>query len=136
MSWSAVAETLPTMNGSVAFSGLSAPWVPWMRMAGGVACRWCSCSARFLGDVEGGPARALVAVGVHERVAGEAAPCRHADAGGGVVGVDFEHFAGLEVSHRLGDEGGEIDARHAGCVEGAMLCGHGLTARNVWPNTS
>ncbi len=28
------------------------------------------------------------------------------DAGGGVVGVHFEHLAGLEVSHRLGDEGG------------------------------
>jgi len=30
-------ETLPTMKGSVAFSALSFPWVPWMRMAGGVA---------------------------------------------------------------------------------------------------
>jgi hypothetical protein len=27
---------VPTMKGSVAFSGFSAPWVPWMRMAGGV----------------------------------------------------------------------------------------------------
>jgi hypothetical protein len=114
------------MNGSVAFSAFSAPWVPWMRMAGSVV----------VGDVEGGPAGALVAVGVHERVAGEAAPCRHADAGGGVVGVDFEHLARLEVLHRVGDERREIDAGQAGCVEAAMLCGHGFTARNVWPNTS
>jgi hypothetical protein len=72
---------------------------------------------------------------VHEAVAGEPAPRRHADTGGGVVGVDLDHLAGLEVSHRLGDERREIDARHARCVEGAMRCGHGLTARNVCPNT-
>jgi hypothetical protein len=90
--------------------------------------------------VEGGLERELVGVlmgvaRVQEAVPGEAAPCRHADPGGGVVGVDLEHLAGMQVSHCLGDERGQIDARQAGCLEGVMWRGHGLTAQNVRPST-